>query len=108
MHDYLFIESRDLFTDRSAAAEHAVLRSLAEAGDRVALYLVQNGVFGARRSAAEDLLAPLADGDIRILADDYSLRERAIAIDELRDGVRPASIDTVVDALEDGHRVVWL
>jgi hypothetical protein len=43
-----------------------------------------------------------------VLADDFSLRERGITIDELVKGVTSAEIGTVVDlSLEDGRKVIW-
>ena len=42
---------------------------------------------------------------MKILADDFSLRERGIS--KLAEGVVAAPIDVVVDHLEAGHKTLW-
>jgi hypothetical protein len=42
-----------------------------------------------------------------VLADDFSLRERAIPAGRLVAGVKPAPIETVVDQLEEGRKALW-
>ena len=46
-------------------------------------------------------------GSVTLLADDFSLRERAIPSDGLIAGVAPAPIEVVVDALAQGARALW-
>ena len=45
--------------------------------------------------------------DVRVLADDFSLRERGIAADSLAEGVKAAPLDTVIDHLEAGSKCLW-
>ena len=85
MGKYLLIESSDPFAAGEAEYYYGLAKDLAAAGNAVTLFLVQNGV----------------------LADDFSLRERGIATDGLIDGVAPAPLDTVIDHLADGAKVVW-
>jgi hypothetical protein len=44
---------------------------------------------------------------IRVLADDLSLRERAIGASALKAGVKPGAIDEVVDLLAVGAKALW-
>ena len=47
------------------------------------LFLVQNGVLGARESPRSERLAELAALGVEILADEFSLRERGIRVERL-------------------------
>ena len=107
MTSYLMIVSRDPYTHVSATRCYELAAALAGEGNRVTLFLVQNGVLSARPSAASAELAQLSRQGIRVLADDFSLRERGIAETGLATGVSPAPIDVVIDALEAGAKVVW-
>jgi len=42
-----------------------------------------------------------------VLADEFSLRERGIKPDALREGVRSAPLDVLVDQLADGRKTMW-
>jgi len=44
---------------------------------------------------------------VKVLADDFSLRERGIVPARLETGVEPAPIDAVIDAMAEGRKVVW-
>ena len=45
---------------------------------------------------------------VTVFADDFSLRERGIAGGELRAGVRPASVETLVDLIvRPDAKTVW-
>jgi sulfur transfer complex TusBCD TusB component (DsrH family) len=63
----------------------------------VTVFLVQNGVLATRAGARGAHRPPLAESGVCVLADDFSLRERGIEAGELSPGVRPASIETLVD-----------
>jgi len=78
---------------------------LLSAGNDVTLFLVQNAVLAARDTANVPGLRALLDSGMKILADDFSLKERGIT--RLRDGVEIAPIDIVVDRLEAGHKTLW-
>ena len=107
MAKYLFIESRDSFESNDVGRFRDLARNLAGEGNEVAVFLVQNGVLPARLGAKADGLAGLAKAGIDVLADDFSLRERAIPVDALTRGVAPASIGVVIDRLAEGWKVVW-
>jgi hypothetical protein len=106
MARYLFIESRSPWESGDVAYCYELARGLAEAGHDVTLYLVQNGVLPARKGA-RDVGLPAAGSKVEVLADDFSLRERAMVAQGLAAGVNPASIDRVVDLLAGGARAVW-
>ena len=108
MSQYLLIESRDPYEFQDVGYFFDLAGGLAESGQKVTLFLVQNGVFPARPSAQSERLTRLARGGVEVLADDFSLRERGISAGSLADGVRSAPIDRVVDLLADGStRALW-
>jgi predicted peroxiredoxin len=105
---YVVIETRDPTEFADVTATYELCRSLADAGAPVTVYLAQNGVFPVRKnSAAAPHLAALT-AVARVWADDFSLRERGIADDELGADIGRASIDSLVDLItEDDSRVIW-
>jgi hypothetical protein len=103
--EYLLIESRDPFESNDVGYYCELARGLVEAGNQVTLFLVQNAVLAARPSAQAPQLRSLVGSGIKILADDFALKERGIT--RLLDGVQVAPIETVVDHLEAGHKTLW-
>src|SRR5512145_3115836 len=104
---HLLIVSRDPFSSRDVGAAYALAEGLRRAGSEVTLFLVQNGVVPARAGAEAPALGHLARLGVRVLAEDFSLRERGIAAERLADGVTAAPLAVVLDALEAGARVTW-
>ena len=107
MDKYLLIESRDPFDSHDVAHTYDLAQGLAREGNEVTLFLVQNGVLPARRSARSQSLENVARAGVQVLADDFSLRERGITADRLATGVTPSPLDVVIDHMEDGRKVVW-
>jgi sulfur relay (sulfurtransferase) complex TusBCD TusD component (DsrE family) len=107
MSTYLLIESRDPFESSDAGYLAALAEDLAKSGHRVTVFLVQNGVFPARRGSRSGRIAGLPALGIEVLADDFSLHERGIAPARLIAGVKPAPIDVVIDHLAGGSRAIW-
>jgi intracellular sulfur oxidation DsrE/DsrF family protein len=107
MAKYLLIESRDPFDSGDVATFYDLAGNLAKAGNQVTLFLVQNGVLPARRSAKSQPLAVLAQTGVEVLADEFSLRERGIRQAGLVAGVKPAPIDVVVDQIAEGRKALW-
>ena len=107
MESYLLIASRDPFTARDVDDFYALAAGLAARSQPVTVFLVQNGVLGARRVAAAEPLTRLARSGVDVFADELSLRERGMSAERLAAGVRVADIGRVVDALADGTRVLW-
>jgi predicted peroxiredoxin len=107
MAKYLLIESRDPFDHNAAAHQYDLAVDLVKEGNEVTLFLVQNGVFPARRGICSGLLSTAAQAGVQILADDFSLRERGIDVDKLGDGVKAAPLSVVIDQLADHRKAIW-
>jgi sulfur relay (sulfurtransferase) complex TusBCD TusD component (DsrE family) len=91
---YLLLESRDPFSCNDVPYYYRLAQNLRSNGNDVTLFLVQNGVLPARRSAESEALSKLADAGVTVLADEFSLRERGIATESVRkrandDGTSP-------------------
>ena len=106
MAQYLLIESRDPFEVNDVLYYYDLAVALAKEGD-VTLFLVQNGVLPARRSAKSQRLTELAQAGVQVLAEEFSLRERGIRADRLAEGVAPAALDVVIDQLAEGRKALW-
>lgn len=107
MAKYLLIESRDPFESNDVGFCYGLAADLVRDGNEVTVFLVQNGVLPARPGARSDGLAELAAAGVTVLADDFSLRERAIPADGLVAGVAAAPLDTVIDQMADGAKTLW-
>lgn len=108
MSKYLLIQSRDAYESHAVRDHVEWAGALRRQGLEVALYLVQNGVLSSRSGADNEELQEAMAAGIEVLADGFSLRERGIAAGEVARGVRPAAIDTVVERLAAGWKVMFL
>ena len=106
MDRYLLIESRDPFEVNDVVYYYDLAAALAKQGE-VTLFLVQNGVLPARRSHESWRLSELAKAGVRVLADEFSLRERGIEAARLAPGVKPAALEVVIDQLAEGRKAIW-
>jgi len=108
MARYVLIESRDpLEASEVAGYYYDLAAGLAKEGNEVTLFLVQNGVMPARFGARADKLAAVVKAGVKVLADEFSLRERAIPRDRLAQGVAASPLDFVVDQMAAGSKVIW-
>jgi sulfur transfer complex TusBCD TusB component (DsrH family) len=108
MTSYLFIESRDPFDSRDTEFVAETAAALKERDNEVTVFLVQNGVLAARRGARDPYLDRLARAGVRVLADDFSLRERGIARNELRAHVTESGMETLVELLaREETKAIW-
>lgn len=107
MAAYLLIESRDPFDTNDVGFYYDLAKQLALQGNRVTMFLVQNGVLSARAGARDGQLSEVQAAGVEVLADDFSLRERGISANRLAAGVRPAPLDVVIDHLADGSKTLW-
>ncbi|MEO0998419.1 MAG: DsrE family protein [Pseudomonadota bacterium] len=107
MIEYLFIESRSALETAEVALSTETAAGLARQGHPVTVFLVQNGVLPARRGASTDAFETARQAGVRILADDFSLRERGIGMDELTRGFASSPLETVVDSLAAGAKTLW-
>ena len=107
MTEYLLIESRSPAESGEVAHGYALAAVLAGQGDRVTLFLVQNGVLCVRRGARAEGLESAIRAGVTVLADDFSLRERGIPADRLAAQVAPAPLEAVIDRLAAGVKTLW-
>lgn len=107
MSSYMLISSRDPFECGDTEGFYQIAIDLKAKGRDVTLFLVQNGVLPARNSAESKALRHAIGAGVKVLADDFSLRERALDKVALADGITEASLERVVDALAAGTKTLW-
>ena len=107
MAKYLFIESRDPFDSSDAVSFTELVQGVAARGNETVLFLMQNGVLPARKgSKHSDRISQLLKSKIKVLADDFAVKERAIG--KLVEGVETANMDQFVKLLmESGTKAIW-
>jgi len=107
MANYLFIESRDPYDCADCPRFLDLVGGVRARNHPTTLLLVQNGVIAARQGALHgERLRDLAQAGVTVLADAFSLRERAI--DRVSDGIKPAAIEALVERLlEPGTKAIW-
>jgi len=104
---YLLIESRDPWESGDSRHFYDLATDLAAKGHDVVLFLVQNGVLGVRKGSSSTLVQKAVDAKVKVLLDDFSLRERGIDDGERTGGTTLSNIDTLVDLLADGRKAMW-
>lgn len=107
MSDYLFVQSQEPFTEARAKAQYDLAIRLAQAGHRVRMLLVQNGVSVARAGARCTAFDALSASPVILLAEKLSLRQREIEPDQLKREVQPGELELVVEAMLAGEKVIW-
>ena len=108
MSNYVFIESRDPFdsADMNSVSETAV--ALRKKGHTVTVFLVENGVLGARKHAAKSQVPAIVESGVTVLADDFSLQKRGISMDECAPGLQAGSMVHLIDLIvQDNTKAVW-
>src|ERR1041385_5721724 len=106
MANYVFIETRDPFESRDTEFLEETAVAVRERGHNVTVFLVQNGVLAARKTAGR--LRRLAEAGVTLLADDLSLRERGINSDDLAPSVNESGIDVLMDAIaQENTKAIW-
>jgi len=108
MESYLLFESQEPLECAQVPRHYALAAGLKKEGNRVTLFLVQNGVAAARRSLRSDALSQLIDAGVEVLADDFSLRERGMSPLRLTAGVKMATIAEALDQFAEGRKALWL
>jgi len=107
MSDYFFIQSQDPYTETRVSHQYQLARQLASAGHNVTLLLVQNGVTPARRDARSAPFEDLLASKVRVVADAFSIQQRELNKDTLKDTVRIGDVSDAIDAMLAGHKVIW-
>lgn len=107
MAKYLVIESRDPFDSSDSNYFSELVQGIAGRGNQTTVLLIQNGVLPARQGCKyNDRIANLVRSKVQVLADGFSLRERAIR--NVTDGVQITEIERIVDLLlEPGTKAIW-
>jgi hypothetical protein len=104
---YLFIESRDPWESSDSGRFYELASDLSGRGHDVVLFLVQNGVLGVRKGSSFTLVQRAIDAKVKVLLDDFSLRERGIDDGERTSGTTVSTIDALVDLLAGGRKALW-
>ena len=107
MTHFVFVESRDPYESADCQTLQELASGLASRGHQVTLFLVQNAVLPARAgSRFSSQLTALVSQGVRVLADDFALRERAIA--ETARGITAANFDELTRLiLAPDTRALW-
>lgn len=108
MSQYLLVETKGPADGGDYAFELG--RQLREARHDVTIYLLQDGVFTARRTwkAGATLVAGAERSGVKLLADAVSLRQRGVLGDRLAKGVSVAEMNDLVDLLMDrSDKAIW-
>jgi predicted peroxiredoxin len=108
MESYLLFESQDPLESAQVPRHYELAAALKKAGNQVTLFLVQNGVLGARRALRSEAVLGLVAAGVEVLADDFSLRERGVNASRLSPGVKVATIDDALDQFAAGRKALWL
>jgi sulfur relay (sulfurtransferase) complex TusBCD TusD component (DsrE family) len=103
----MLISSREPFTCPATNDLYDLARELKDKGHDVTLFLVENGVLAARSGVRCSCLELAAAAGVTILAESFSLRERAIPQGALVSGVSSAELDSVIDAMAAGVKTMW-
>ncbi len=108
MARYVLVESRDPFESHDVPYFYGLAGDLAEGGEQVTLFLVQNGALATRQEAAGNPLGGVLKRKVEVLVDDFSLRERGILKSEMDPAIKPATMDDLIDRImEAGTKVLW-
>jgi sulfur relay (sulfurtransferase) complex TusBCD TusD component (DsrE family) len=107
MASYLLFESQEPFESAEVPRHYELAAGLAQEGNQVTVFLIQNGVSVARRSVGSDAFGRLVRSGVAVLADEFSLRERGIAPSRLAPGVKIATLDDAVDQFAEGRKALW-
>jgi intracellular sulfur oxidation DsrE/DsrF family protein len=106
-NSYVLIETRDPFDSADVDSVFELAGRLGAHAD-VSVYLVENGVLPLRAASSGAPAVTALAQRVTVLADDFSLRQRAIEPDDLVPGVAPASIDRLVELITTtGCKAMW-
>lgn len=107
MPSYFFIQSLDPLVDRVTDQQFALISQLVNDGKAVSVLLIQAGVAPALVHAACPAFEQLLATGVTIYADRFSLQQRDIAENELKNNIKAAELNIVVQAMLDGEKVIW-
>ena len=94
MKKYLLIESHSPYESSEASNDYQLAIELAQSGNDTTLFLVQNGVLPARKnSSSGHSLDSLLQNGVKVVCDEFSLRERGIYSDAIAAGIETGPLD---------------
>lgn len=106
MH-HLLIESQGPWAGPNAERFLRDAAVLAESGNRVSVFLVQDGVFSAVAGTSGEL-PRLAAAGAEVYVDRFAVEQRALTATRLSPHARHADLDVMAAALmADGCKAVW-
>jgi len=107
MAKYLIIESGDPFDSQDSGYFSELVQGIAGKGNDTIVFLVQNGVLPTRKgSKHSEVISRLIKNKVQVLADGFSLKERAIKSPV--EGVQVSDVERLVDfLLEPGTKAIW-
>lgn len=108
MSNYVFIESRDPFDspDTNSVSKAAV--ALRKEGHTVTVFLVENGVLGARKQATQSQVPAIVEFGVTVLADDFSLQKHGISLEECAPGLQAGSMAHLIELIvKENTKAVW-
>jgi len=107
MQSYLLIESRDPFESRGLRNASELATRSPRTGPRSRSFCSENAVLASRSAARVRELDKFAKAGVRVLADEFSLRERGIGSEQIAATVKAVPIGTLVEELVAGARRFW-
>ena len=105
MPGYVLIESRDPFESKGFYRRCELAMTLMGEDTRVTVFLVENGVLAARAEARTREFEMLSKAGVKVLADEFALRERGIR--HTAPVVQPVGLDALVGELAGGAKAMW-
>jgi predicted peroxiredoxin len=108
MAKYLLVETKNPLDGGRWAFELG--QQLRDLEHDVTIYLLQDGVFSARRNfkAGQTLVADATKRGVRVVADQVSLRQRGVVGDRLTKDVAVSEMSELVDLLmERSDKAIW-
>src|SRR5205823_6040373 len=108
MRHYVLMETRDPFENNDADFLQSIVQAWTSAGNRVTIFLAQNGVLAARKKARSGHLRRLSECGASIRAEEFSLQERSITRGETHPFVKISAMDALIELMSDPEtRVIW-
>jgi sulfur transfer complex TusBCD TusB component (DsrH family) len=107
LSNYVFIESKDPFDSADTNISETAV-ALRKKGHTVTVFLVENGVLGARKQAAKSQVPSIVESGVTVLADDFSLQKRGISVDECAAGLQAVTMIHLIDLIvQENTKAVW-
>jgi sulfur relay (sulfurtransferase) complex TusBCD TusD component (DsrE family) len=108
LSNYVFIESRDPFDSPGTHSVSRTAVALRKEGHSVTVFLVENGVLGARKQAEKSQVPAIVESGVTVLADDFSLQKRGISMEECAPGLRTGTMAHLIELIvKENTKAVW-